>query len=60
MVVGAFPGAVVDFVGGGEALILLSELLVNFDAGHCFGVSKVGLLCSTGKSSQFLSSLDLA
>lgn len=43
LAVRAFPIAVVDFVGGGEALILLSELLVDFDTGHGFGVSKVGL-----------------
>ena len=33
----ALPGAVVDFVGGGEALVVFSVGFGDFDAGHRFG-----------------------
>ena len=35
--IGALPGAVVDFVGGGEALVVFSVGFGDFDAGHRFG-----------------------
>lgn len=36
LVIRAFPSAVVDFVGGCEALVLLSELFADFDTRHGF------------------------
>jgi hypothetical protein len=43
----ALPGAVVDLVGDGEAIVLLGEGFGDFDTGHCFGVSKGGFALAT-------------
>jgi hypothetical protein len=58
----ALPGAVVDFVGGSEALVVFSIGFGDFDTGHVsgFGVSRLDLLWSSLVAGQFFTKLDLA
>ena len=41
VLVRALPGAVVDFVGGGEAVVVFGVGFGDFDAGHLFGAVSV-------------------
>lgn len=41
LLVRALPGAVVDFVGGDEAIVVFGVGFGDFDAGHCDGVVSV-------------------